>query len=95
MTLDTEIRSTADRIAEARGYAGFRQARVARETGTLILVLDGGAANLDTVAGRWQTICDDHGYVISHETLALARSHAANPLGWCEDCADERRENAS
>lgn len=76
-----------DRLAEARTWAGYRSAAFARETGTMIVVVDGDACDLDTDAGRWQTICDDHGTIISHTTLALARSHASNPLGWCEDCA--------
>ena len=30
------------------------------------------------------TIGDEHSQCVGHETLALALSHASNPLGWCE-----------
>lgn len=34
----------------------------------------------------WSTVCEEHSHIVSHPTLDLARSHAANPLGWCEAC---------
>jgi hypothetical protein len=72
----------------AAQYAGCRYAAKARSTGTLVLVLHGEEAGLDTDDGRqpWSTVCDDHGTVCCHQTLALARSHAACPEGWCEEC---------
>lgn len=75
------------RLTEARtDIAGIRSAHFARETGTLVLVVDGEAQGLDTEGGRWYTICDDHGQIICHETLALAKAHSSDPLGWCEVC---------
>lgn len=77
-----------DRQAELLGTIGVRQARIARDTGTLVYLVDRrehGADDED--GGRWETVCDDHGFVCSHDTLALARAHAAAPLGWCEQCA--------
>lgn len=41
---------------------------------------------MDVDGGRWQTVCEDHGYLISHQTLALARHHAPDPDGWCGIC---------
>jgi hypothetical protein len=70
----------------AAQYAGCRQATRARSTGTLVLVLDAGPAGLDPDGGRWNTVCDDHGSVCSHQTLALARYFASAPEEWCEDC---------
>lgn len=74
----------------AAQYAGCRQATKARSTGTLILVLRAEEAHLDDCDGElpWSTVCDDHGTVCAHPTLALARSHAAEPEGWCEDCME-------
>jgi hypothetical protein len=74
-------------------YAGCRYASRSRDTGTLILVLNGGEAGLDTDDGvlPWSTVCDEHGSVCGHSTLALARSHAHDPLGWCEDCIAANR----
>ena len=68
-----------------------RQERVNRQTGTTIVILD--LAHPDSgfdpnEAGRWATICDEHGTIITHDTLALARHHAPDPLGWCEVCMD-------
>lgn len=73
-------------------YAGLRQYRRARSTGHVIGVYDGEAADMDTFAGRWQTLCEDHGNVISHETLELARQHATQPEEWCDECGTEYRE---
>lgn len=40
------------------------------------------------IVNRWMTVCNDHGFLCTHPTLALARGHAAAPEGWCEECAD-------
>jgi hypothetical protein len=74
------------RLADARTLAGYRSAHFARETGTLVLVLDAEPAMLDPDGGRWYTVCDDHSQAVGHRTLSLAKYHAANPLGWCEVC---------
>lgn len=41
---------------------------------------------------RWATVCDDHGNVCGHATLALAMSAAPEPDGWCEDCRQLRAD---
>jgi hypothetical protein len=38
---------------------------------------------------RWATVCEAHGTVCGHPTLALARSHLSGGE-WCEECRDER-----
>jgi hypothetical protein len=80
------------RRAQARTYAGFRSATFARSSGAMILVLDGDPAGMDIEAGRWQTVCDDHGFICSHDTLALARSWASCPEMFCEDCQASMHE---
>lgn len=67
-------------------YAGLRQYRKARETGRYVGVYDGIEQGLDIDGGRWQTVCEDHGHIISHDTLATALAFAAHPLEWCESC---------
>lgn len=67
-------------------YAGLRSYRIAEQTGRPVAVYDGIEAGLDTSSGKWQTICEEHGTIISHRTLKLALSHAADPLSWCEEC---------
>lgn len=70
-------------------HAGLRYWARARSTGTHVGIYDGIAAGMDTDAGRWQTVCHEHGWIISHETLALARRHAPCPEEWCEVCSGE------
>lgn len=84
-----------ERLADAQSFAGLRAAHFARSTGTLVLVLNGEEAGLDTGhdgSDPWSTVCEDHGTVCSHPTLELARSHAACPEGWCEDCRGDVRD---
>lgn len=49
-------------------------------------VYDGEAAGMDTEAGRWQTVCEEHGTVISHATKRLAREFGPHAEEWCEEC---------
>lgn len=76
----------AARRAEALTWAGVRSASFARSTGTLVVVYDGEEQGMDTEAGRWQTVCEDHAYIASHDTLAIARSFASAPEEFCEPC---------
>jgi hypothetical protein len=50
-------------------------------------VYDGRIADLDTAGGRWSTVCETHGTIISHRTLKLAKAFAFMPEDWC-DLAD-------
>lgn len=50
----------------------------------MIGVYDGRLADMDTFSGRWQTVCESHGTILSHTTLALARAHAHDPSSWCD-----------
>lgn len=77
-----------DRLRDACSWAGIRQAHFAQETGTLVVVVNAEEQGLDPAGGvtKWYTICDDHNQLVGHRTLELAKSHASNPLGWCEVC---------
>jgi hypothetical protein len=60
-----------------------------RETGTTILLVDRnltGGPEGDGNDARWETICEPHGTVCSHETRAVAEGFMAEPTTWCEDC---------
>lgn len=59
-----------------------------RETGTMITVGNAEQDAWDQDGGPWYTLCEDHGEIVNHPTIALARSHAAAPTGWCETCRD-------
>lgn len=74
-------------------YAGVVQQRRNRQTGTIVSVVDGDAADMDTDAGRWQTVCEDHGATAAWGSQAQARTFAPSPADWCEECGEiaERR----
>lgn len=76
-------------VADTARNAGLINAHVRRSTGRVVGVYDGTKAALDTDGGRWSTICEDHGFIVSHSTLKLANEHARSPEQWCEPCADE------
>lgn len=76
------------RAKEAQTWAGVRQARVARSTGTLIVIFDGAEAGLDTDGGAWTVLCDDHGETLATRTLEVARWHAVEPESWCSRCGE-------
>lgn len=66
-------------------YAGVIESRNRRATGTVVTIYRAADAGLDSAGGDWATVCEDHGAICNHETLAMARAHA--PYGeWCEDC---------
>lgn len=75
---------TLSQVASER--AGCRQLRRSRSTGTVVGIYNAREAHLDEGGGAWVTVCEQHGAVCNHETLRLARDHAADPSGWCEDC---------
>jgi hypothetical protein len=68
-------------------YAGLRSYTRASSTGTHVGVYDGESAGMDTDGGRWQTVCEEHGNIISHRTLALAMSFRCCPEEWCDRCS--------
>ena len=64
--------------------AGLIQARIARSTGTLVEVYDANEAGQEDEG--YSTVCGDHGRLVIHPSLSLARAHAADPGGWCGAC---------
>jgi hypothetical protein len=82
----------AIRIYSTEGRKGCVQLRKAKSTGTMVGVYNCEQADLDTDDGSWATVCEDHGSIVNHDTLATARSHASAPEGWCDECGKEGRE---
>lgn len=78
-------------------YAGLISYTKAHSTGTHIGVYDGGPAGMDTAGGRWQTVCEEHGWIISHDTRRRALGFRSCPEEWCERCAgtDTGQEEAN
>lgn len=70
----------------AQGLAGCVQQHRCRQNGRVVGVYNAEQAMLDSDAGPWVTVCEDHGTVVNHHTLELALKHAPDPMGWCEDC---------
>ena len=68
----------------------LRETRRNHTTGKDVGLYDGIASAMDTASGRWQTVCEAHGTVTSHSTLALARAWMSRPDEWCEVCMEER-----
>lgn len=76
-------------------YAGFRAMRVAKSTGTVVVLYDGIAAGLDVSDSRdpsgrsvlrWSVVCETHGAICQHAHIGTARAYMSHPDAWCEDC---------
>ena len=65
---------------------GCRQLRRNCVTKTMVGVYNAREAHLCEAGGNWVTVCEEHGSVCNHETLALAKEHATDPTMWCETC---------
>jgi hypothetical protein len=75
-------------MKNAPPYAGLIGWAKARSTGTQVGIYIGEEAGFDTDEGRYpySTVCEPHGTICCHPTVALARQHAVHPEGWCETC---------
>lgn len=68
-------------------FSGLIESKIRRQTGTRVSIYDGILAGIeDDPDCKWCTVCEDHGLIVCHPTLTIARSHAPDPLGWCEGC---------
>lgn len=53
------------------------------------LGLERGFSDYDGIEHcRWYNVCEAHGSICGHQTLALAKRFAASPKDWCEHCRD-------
>jgi len=79
------------------GFAGLVQKMRAHSTGTEVGLYAADQAGMESDPETpWCTVCEEHNTLVCHSTLALARSHAADPAGWCEECrANLERKAAS
>lgn len=80
------------------GLAGLVVTRRCRLTGFMVSIYHNEQAGMDCNCGTgirddkhnehhhsFSTLCEEHGQVCSHKTLALARDHMVVPA-WCEPC---------
>lgn len=71
------------------GLAGCVAQMKVRQTDTLVGIYHGPQAGMEEDPSiPWQTVCEVHNTLVGHPTLALARSHASDPKGWCEECRE-------
>lgn len=77
------------------GLAGCVTQRTSRCTGLLVGLYQADQAGLDPAGGRWVTVCEPHATLCQHTSLALARHHLGDPLGWCEPCAQAMAQDAA
>lgn len=68
------------------GFLGRVQSTRARSTGTQVSIFNNEQAGFCQEGGPWATFCEDHGEIINHSTLTLARSFTSCPEEWCETC---------
>lgn len=68
------------------GLAGLVAQRRCRKTGRLVGLYNAEQAGLDPEGGPWVTVCEEHGILCNHRSLALAYHHMTDPEGWCELC---------
>jgi hypothetical protein len=79
-----------------RMNAGAVASRVNRMTRTTITLYNSVEAGLENdPEGKWSTVCENHGAIVSHATRAYAASAMSCP-DWCDDCREamDQREGA-
>jgi len=76
----------------SEGCKGLVERRKNRLTGTVMGLYHAEQGGLDTdPENPWATVCEEHGSVVTHSSLKLARGHLAVP-DWCEDCQEKVAE---
>ena len=76
------------------GVAGLVERR-RRSNGVQVGVYNAQQARLDEDSGAWYCICEDHGTLLAHRSLKLARHHAVTPEEWCESCTNQKSEEVA
>lgn len=76
------------KVYNYNGMTGCIEQHKSRQTGKVVSIYRNDQAGLDDCDGEYpySTVCEEHGWIVAHQTLQLARLHAADPLGWCEKC---------
>jgi hypothetical protein len=67
------------------GIAGCVVQRRSRQTRRLVGVYKADQSDLSNEM-PWWTVCEDHGYLVGHDSLNLALSWSADPMTWCGVC---------
>jgi hypothetical protein len=65
--------------------AGYIASRKNPFTEGWLVLYDAQQAGMEVSGGPYATVCETHGTIANHRTLALARSHLPT-AAWCEAC---------
>lgn len=69
------------------GLSGCVSQAKSRITGMLVGIYHGEQSGMESDQDTpWQTVCEQHNTLVGHASLKLAREHAPDPTGWCEEC---------
>jgi len=70
------------------GLAGLVMRRRNHRTSSRVSLYHGAQAGLDLSEGcTWATVCEDHGVILGHQSIRLARTSLSRPDDWCEGCS--------
>ena len=68
--------------------AGCVSISKAHSTGTRVGIYNNAQAGMCDEGGPWSTVCEDHGRVMAHDSITLAKDFASSPEEWCEQCQE-------
>lgn len=71
--------------------AGCLALKRTRSTHKLVGLYRAAEALLDDDDGPYVTVCEEHGGLVNHRTLTLARQWLAHPEDWCPRCQGDER----
>lgn len=69
-----------------REFSGYIYCKRVRTTGSIVSIVDGEGAKLDTNGGRWYNICETHKELVQHPIISLANQASSHPEEWCSKC---------
>jgi hypothetical protein len=87
-TAPVRVKGKVKKADDVTKMAGYRTHTKSRSSKTTAVLVDGGEQGLDTSAGKWQTICLDHSFIVAHSGQRIARDVLGHPETWCQPCAE-------
>lgn len=81
-----------DKLYDYNNLAGCVSQHKAKATGTVVGVYHAKQSGMEVGEDDcpWLTVCEDHGVLVSHPTLKLAKHHAPCPDEWCHKCQEAK-----
>lgn len=72
--------------AKNAGYRAGKLLQVGETMWCWVTVYNSAEAELDTEAGKWHVVCEQHGTTLATDLLADAKSAMWDSVSWCEEC---------